>query len=183
MTELKIYKIRDKDNGLYSTGGTSPRWTKHGKTWNSIGSVKTHINNWSSAYSSNRGEAPQGWEIVEFVLHEEESNKWPVNAYINELKRRDAIRKNFGYTIDRALNQMKDIDTALYRYALEFSRYGEFDAMVRSLKEYGFTRNDYRTRTPVIALTDFDKAMMVKLAHGDVVAQFVDFVELKQIEI
>lgn len=29
---MKIYKIRNKNTGLYSSGGSCPRWTKKGKT-------------------------------------------------------------------------------------------------------------------------------------------------------
>lgn len=36
------WKIRRKD-GLYSTGGLCPKWSKRGKVWNSIGSLKNHL--------------------------------------------------------------------------------------------------------------------------------------------
>lgn len=39
---MKLYKIRD-NNGMYSTGGTSPSFNKAGKTWNNIGHVKSHL--------------------------------------------------------------------------------------------------------------------------------------------
>jgi len=39
----KIYRIRRKSDGLYSTGGQYIYWTKKGKTWNSIGAVSSHI--------------------------------------------------------------------------------------------------------------------------------------------
>jgi hypothetical protein len=38
-----LYKIRNKETGLFSTGGISPNWTKLGKTWNSIGTFKSHL--------------------------------------------------------------------------------------------------------------------------------------------
>jgi hypothetical protein len=36
------YKIRDAD-GLYSQGGTSVRFAKHGKVWPTIGALKAHL--------------------------------------------------------------------------------------------------------------------------------------------
>lgn len=39
---MKVFKIRD-ENGLYSTGGMSPDFTKGGKVWNNIGHVKSHL--------------------------------------------------------------------------------------------------------------------------------------------
>lgn len=40
---MKIYKIRRKSDGLFSTGGLTPRFTKTGKTWNQIGHLKSHF--------------------------------------------------------------------------------------------------------------------------------------------
>lgn len=38
----KVYKIRNAD-GLFSTGGSSPRWDKKGKTWSGLGPLKLHL--------------------------------------------------------------------------------------------------------------------------------------------
>lgn len=37
------FKIRRRD-GLFSTGGCRPRWTKNGKTWTNLGHLKNHLN-------------------------------------------------------------------------------------------------------------------------------------------
>ena len=39
-----VYMIRRKSDGLYSAGGTTPIFTKNGKTWSSIGALKNHLN-------------------------------------------------------------------------------------------------------------------------------------------
>lgn len=39
---MKVFKIRDA-NGLFSTGGVNPDFTKGGKVWNNIGHVKSHL--------------------------------------------------------------------------------------------------------------------------------------------
>lgn len=40
-----VYKIRNKETGLYSKGGSSNYkiWTATGKTWSSLGDVKKHL--------------------------------------------------------------------------------------------------------------------------------------------
>lgn len=38
------YKIRRKSDGLYSTGGANPNFTKKGKSWAGIGQLKNHLN-------------------------------------------------------------------------------------------------------------------------------------------
>ena len=36
------YKIRNAEN-LYSTGGDTPRFTRDGKTWSTLGRLKAHL--------------------------------------------------------------------------------------------------------------------------------------------
>lgn len=39
---MRIFKIKNSD-GLYSTGGTTPRWTKTGKTWVALNHLQAHL--------------------------------------------------------------------------------------------------------------------------------------------
>lgn len=42
---MKVYKIRDKNTGLFSSGhGRRAKWTKKGRTWPSRGSAQVVIN-------------------------------------------------------------------------------------------------------------------------------------------
>lgn len=38
-----VYKIRRDSDGLFSTGGTVPNFTKKGKVWTSMGALKGHL--------------------------------------------------------------------------------------------------------------------------------------------
>ena len=40
---IHIFKIKDAETGLFSTGGASPRWTSKGKTWNGLNHIKSHL--------------------------------------------------------------------------------------------------------------------------------------------
>jgi hypothetical protein len=40
---LEIYKIRRKSDGLFSTGGLKPKFSKKGKSWPSRGNVTNHL--------------------------------------------------------------------------------------------------------------------------------------------
>lgn len=44
--DMVMFKIRHKETGLFSKGGSNSRdiWTKGGKTWSNIGHVKSHLN-------------------------------------------------------------------------------------------------------------------------------------------
>jgi len=39
-----MYKIRQKSTGLFSTGGSVPRFTKKGKIWRRKGDLSSHLN-------------------------------------------------------------------------------------------------------------------------------------------
>jgi hypothetical protein len=58
-----MYRIRRKVDGLFSTGGGYPRWTKKGKVWNSIGSLKAHLHLQNYGKSDN-------YEVVELEMVE-----------------------------------------------------------------------------------------------------------------
>jgi len=90
MANRFIYKIKDTNTGLFSTGGMSPRWTKNGKVWNSIGSLKCHlrqfmatkkvkdtsgyyVTDWKVLYNK----IPHNWEVIEIELVEK------ANIYIS----------------------------------------------------------------------------------------------------
>lgn len=43
LVSIRLYKIRHKETGLFSVGGGTPSWTKLGKTWSSLGTLRSHI--------------------------------------------------------------------------------------------------------------------------------------------
>lgn len=89
MGEQCVYKIR-KANGLFSSGGSEPRFTKKGKVWGSLGALKQHL-----ALFSNFG-MYEGCEVVAFEYIETEAT--PVNSFVQDVrearkKREQAIRE------------------------------------------------------------------------------------------
>lgn len=74
LIQIKVFKIRDIETGLFSTGGTSPRWTKRGKSWSQINHVKNHLRQfcWSpkdeaghTNYKVVKNYIPKNWEVIE----------------------------------------------------------------------------------------------------------------------
>lgn len=63
-----VYKIRRPD-GLFSTGGMSPGFTKIGKTWSNIGHVKTHLRQFYNPFGK-RWELPKDYEDAEVCCFE-----------------------------------------------------------------------------------------------------------------
>lgn len=90
--EQKLYKIRNK-NGLFSSGGERPHFSKSGKTWVGIGPLKNHFNWVEQArnYSWKAGrDKPvetlvvyEDCDIVEFDIVVKENCKVSVSDFVS----------------------------------------------------------------------------------------------------
>jgi len=184
-----VYKIRDKETGLFSTGGSVPRWKKIGKTWSGLGPVTNHLTMWCDKYDYKKRkriiiDIPDEWEIVKYELKEDEAESWAAKKVSDDLKRRQAIHKKYGWKVARAIKELKDVDTEIYHYALVFSvGYDDLRVIRKTFKELGFKRENYRYRSPVVVFNNFDMALAVKMAYGESIERFVDLIELKDIKI
>ena len=63
-----VYKIKRLD-GLFSTGGCTPEFTKTGKTWSSIGHVKTHLRQFYNSFSK-KWHLPKDYKDAEMCCYE-----------------------------------------------------------------------------------------------------------------
>ena len=61
-----VYRIRDKETGLFSDGKSNPQFNKTGKVWTHAGGLTRHINAIAHLYPSKY----QGCEIVDYELRE-----------------------------------------------------------------------------------------------------------------
>jgi len=69
----RLFKIRDKPTGLYSTGGTDPRFTTAGKTWRK-GPLVSHLKLYAETWKFDQPALDQmkQWEIVPLEIVEQE---------------------------------------------------------------------------------------------------------------
>jgi len=74
-----VYKIRRKVDGKYSTGGTTPQFSKNGKVWRTLGQLKSHLTLVKDSQRYPRTEAQRtarlrqfyaGCEVVVFQITE-----------------------------------------------------------------------------------------------------------------
>jgi hypothetical protein len=74
-----FYKIRNKNTGLFSKGGTRYRstgdvqWSKQGKTWDTLGKLRSHLNQHLSDGSYYKATDMSHWEVVEYHVTEAEA--------------------------------------------------------------------------------------------------------------
>lgn len=68
---MLVFKIRDIATGMFSTGGTSPHFTKKGKVWAAPNHVSAHLNlvNYKNAEVVT-------YEIVENELETKSVAEW-----------------------------------------------------------------------------------------------------------
>lgn len=85
--ETKLYKIRNKETGLFSKGGTATwsLWTRGGKTWSNIGHVKNHIRHFLEGRKPEKGYPYHNAEIVEIIVKYEECSRYDVEVLVSEL--------------------------------------------------------------------------------------------------
>lgn len=91
-----VYAIRRRSDGLFSTGGSSPRFTKNGKRWSTIGHVKTHLAMFVG-YCYDESAVYAGCELVVFEMCEVETRKMAMEqlmeSYLKERKEREQMRQ------------------------------------------------------------------------------------------
>ncbi|MDE2095737.1 MAG: hypothetical protein KGL39_00640 [Patescibacteria group bacterium] len=96
MTEtFKVYKLRRKSDGLYSTGGTDPNFVAcKGKEWKNIGHLKNHLVMFSSnryyggPHSNHKKTQFDNLEIVEYEGIRTEKSVQSVADYVDGLRQR-----------------------------------------------------------------------------------------------
>lgn len=66
---MKFYKIRSKENPtLYRLSGIYPRWNKSGKTWDTLGKLRSMVT--MIINHRDRSEDISNWEVVEYEVTE-----------------------------------------------------------------------------------------------------------------
>lgn len=92
MTDIVVFKIRSKTTGLFSTGGSYPRWSKKGKTWNMRGHVSSHLSGLCGTGRMVYRQADA--EVVECVIREENIGTVPVSEWLADVERRKAEKES-----------------------------------------------------------------------------------------
>ena len=72
----KIYKIRNKETGQFSRGGTWALgiWSKDGKSWSNIGHLKNHLSFWINNGKKSKNYPYANAEIVEIEINNKRGN-------------------------------------------------------------------------------------------------------------
>lgn len=85
---MKIYKIRNKNTGLFSLGSShvteTKEWNKNGKTWLKINHLKTHLRQYRHKNYSNKeltNNIPKHWKVIEYDVIETPVNITSAKSY------------------------------------------------------------------------------------------------------
>lgn len=66
----KLYKIRNRETGLYSSGGQWPSWSRAGKTWTNLGPLRSHLAQHLGDKNYHKGTDMSQWQVVEIEVRE-----------------------------------------------------------------------------------------------------------------
>lgn len=116
------YKVRDKNTGLFSTGGCSyagrpgencyqPRpngWSKKGKIWTGLGPLRTHLNQFYWI--------PENWEVVEYEYTLTKETLKPASQISNraeKLREKEEKKKRLAEEKKAALAKLSPRDKEL----------------------------------------------------------------------
>ena len=87
---MKVYKVRHAETKLYRMAGVRTYWNKVGKTWDTLGKLRTMI---TCAINEDRTRNHDfgNWEIVEYEVIEQ--NVRPVHEVVTANKLLELIKK------------------------------------------------------------------------------------------
>jgi hypothetical protein len=86
MANITVFKIKSTLTGLFSTGGSSPDWSKKGKTWSQRGHVSLHLSGLCG--NGRRIYRQHDAVVVECVIKEEDVSTIKVSEWLSETERK-----------------------------------------------------------------------------------------------
>lgn len=107
MTDKTLYMIRDPNTGLFSTGGSTPKWNTAGKVWKRRGDLSSHFTNLDSAGRRAYREAKAEVVTMEMVV----SNAISVDEYIAASDMRANERKQAEQDAHDRFTRQRDLAT------------------------------------------------------------------------
>lgn len=125
----KVYKIRNKETGLFSKGGTSfseknDIWVKEGKTWSNLGHLKNHLNLFFTSSNFKNSRYPyNNAEIIEVEISYDDCLKFDVDDLVEEI-------------LEKKVNKKRDYDEKINKLREE----REIELYERLNKKYGNKR-------------------------------------------
>jgi len=165
--EIKIYKIRRRRDGLYSTGGAGPSFSKKGKTWDNLGHVSSHVSNNLGNYGEINKTIPAyaDCDLVEIIVRHEDAAKLDMVEYVDRIVRRKRIAKKHGNVLAELITELEkknQLDT--FRWCLVPNPFNtqEFQQLLVDRK---IKKSQYRTRSNFYAFAEKDRAAMVRLIY------------------
>lgn len=84
------YKIRRKQDGLFASGGRSPRFTRQGKTWHSAQALTLHL---KLAHYGPISRVDQYFEIVVYAKEVREAYACKLSEKIEQVDRTTQLRQ------------------------------------------------------------------------------------------
>lgn len=125
MSEI-CYKIKRRSDGLFSNGGSCPKFTKKGKIWRTMGHLRSHLNN----VGVRRGfQIYDDCEVIELVLNEH--ILCSVRAELENAERREQERQRIvtdRIRQDRERREKEEQEAELNKLKQLLEKYPDFQS-------------------------------------------------------
>lgn len=179
---MKIYTIRDKTSGLYSSGSLRPTFGKVGKVWNTRGKVSSHLSQFLS-YSGNFNIDTKEWVVYEYDLDScSVTDTFSAYDYICRKRNLRSISKNYGSSVSILVDKLeKSKEISEYRWAAivepDSSSLGESKTLPHFIRGLNLSSKEFRyssaDKITTVGFRSKHDLLMFKLAYlGSV--QFID---------
>lgn len=114
-----VFRIRRKSDGLFSTGGTSPKFDSKGKVWKARNHVTSHMTQIGHQYYNPKKKEDyyHDCEVVEYEIVETEVNatpalEWKESPKTQRSKQLQEERRD-RYELERILARKKQLEAEL----------------------------------------------------------------------
>ncbi len=109
----RVYKIRDKNSGLFADGGSGAFFSKKGKTWNTINNLNSHLSYYGNEYFTKASRFVHAIdpEIVEYEVVVTEKGTHSLEEWTDQVnhkrlqKEQKRALKNAKYQADRKMEE------------------------------------------------------------------------------
>jgi hypothetical protein len=111
-TVLTIYKIRRNADGLYSTGGSSPKFNHSGKSWAKRGHVSNHLSMFTNKEKFYKDCEVVCYEVCETEIESMSVSEWgPTEKTIRSYELKERRRQE--YEIERKKREIARLEESL----------------------------------------------------------------------
>lgn len=136
-----IYMIRN-EQGLFSSGGMRPSFSKKGKVWHNSGALRSHITQSAGSYPKD-----QKIDIVEIEITEVPKKVWSLQQEIERVELRKKLDKEYGNGLSDLIEKI-DFETFPWILVIKNKDYDKSarESVKKTIRKHFTVKNSKRVK-------------------------------------